>query len=405
MDKIRRTAFFLLCLMPILLAVTRAGADIASCLIGALLLFSSTLRKEWSWSKSAEMRVLELLWLFMMASAFLTPFSHKEAFITSLLWGRFVLLYAAARYWLLTDRQSLTLAGKIAAITLLAVAVDAGWQYITGTSLTGRPIHGDRLTGPLGTPNVGIFLLKVGMPVAGVILFKLAEAGRRRGLWLSGAAIVYVLTIIILSGERSSVVLMLAGIGAAGLTLFASRPRLRLPVFFGGAGIIALLALLIVTQPTVQNRAEEFTQQLGNFWHTYYGQMYIAAFDLGMAHPLTGTGAREFFPACNSIMRTTGVTYCDIHPHNIYMEWLAAGGIPALLLFALAMACFARQLARGAVFSDANVWLSAFAFGGYAVLAFPFAVMESGFSNWSGTLTWYSMGLVMSLYHMRKPHG
>lgn len=404
--KLHRTAFFLLCLMPLFIAATRAGADIGGGLIAALFLLSSFLKKEWQWTKAIEIRVLGALWLFMMASSFFTPFSHKEAFITSLLWGRFVLLYAAARYWLLADRRSLEIAGKIAALTLLLVALDAGWQYVTGTSLSGRPLFpGDRLTGPLHTANVGGFLLRIGLPVAGLELYRLAEAGKHRLMWLAGAAVIAVMTIIILSGERSSALLMLVGIGAAGFTLFVSRPRLRLAVLLSGAGVVALLALLIATQPTVQERAQAFIQQVGNFWHTPYGQMYLAAFDLGMAHPLTGIGAREFFPACNSIMAMRGITYCDLHPHNIYMEWLAAGGIVGLALFALAMACFARQLAQAAEYSGAAIALTAFAYGGYAALAFPFTVTQSNFSNWAGILFWYSMALVMSIHRMRQANG
>ncbi|MDE3015295.1 MAG: O-antigen ligase family protein [Pseudomonadota bacterium] len=401
-ETLRRIAFVLLCLMPLLLATTRAGADIAASLIAALFLWRSALQKEWRWTAEAEMRVLTALWLSLLVTSCLSPFNRIEAFGTSILWARFVLLYAAARYWLLANRRRLEIAGKIAAITLLPVAFDAGWQYVTGTSLSGHPMFtGTRLTGPLSKANVGGYLLRIGLPVAGLVTYLLIEAGRARRLWAATAATVAVMTIIVLSGERSSALLMLLGVGIIGFTLFVSHPKLRLWVLIGGAGVAALVAALVATQPLVQMRMQYLVQQLDDFWHTPYGQMYLAAFDLGMRHPLTGTGAHQFFAACNSIMAERGITYCDIHPHNIYMEWLAAGGVAGLLLFALAMACLARQLARAAEYGGAAVALTAFAYGGYAALTFPFIVTQSAFANWPGILFWYSMALVMSIHRMR----
>ncbi|OYV70964.1 MAG: hypothetical protein B7Z72_07010, partial [Gemmatimonadetes bacterium 21-71-4] len=64
-------------------------------------------------------------------------------------------------------------------------------------------------------------------------------------------------------------------------------------------------------------------------------------------------------------------------------------------------ACLARQLAQAAEYSGAAVALTAFAYGGYAALTFPFIVTQSAFANWPGILFWYSMALVMSIHRMR----
>src|SRR5438045_450803 len=94
---LRNIAFTLLCVMPLLLATTRAGADIALCIIAILFLVKSAISKQWGWTRNPEICSLGALWIFMLAVSWITPIDRLESFKAAFIWGRFILFFAAAR--------------------------------------------------------------------------------------------------------------------------------------------------------------------------------------------------------------------------------------------------------------------------------------------------------------------
>ena len=388
-------AFWILAFIPLLLANTRAGADIALGGIDVLFLARSFLTKDWQWAKKPEMKALGVLWLFMMAVSYATPINHFSAFKAALIWGRFILFYAAARFWILTSAQALKKVGTIGLFTIAWVAVDTFWQYKTGISLTHRPMISERLTGPLTKANIGNYLLKIGFPILGIFSYRLLQNGQPKRLWMPALGVMIVISLILVSGERSTPILLLAGLGIIGLTLFISQPRIRKWVVAAGVAFIALVGLLAATQPIVMDKTHFFVEQMSDFWHTYYGQMYIGAWRLFVQHPITGIGPQQFLEACKPT--ELGTTYCDVHPHNMYVEWLVATGLPGISLFIFSMALILRRLLTEIRFSGIACIIAACALGEFTMLLFPFVVTQSVFSNWSAVLFWYSLSLGMSL--------
>lgn len=389
------TAFGTLCAMPLLLIATRAGADIGACFIAILFLAHCKKHHYWDWTRQAEIRVLGALWAFMVLASWLTPFDPVSSFINSLIWGRFVLFYAAVRYWLLrTPAALLTLMRMGFAIFILA-AIDTIWQYQTGMSLTGREMISDRLTGALSNANIGNYLLKTGMPVLGLLTYHFINTGQRSQLWQPAAGVAVIISLVAVSGERSTAVLMLLALGVIGLTLFVFQKQLRTMVMLAASAITALIATLAATQPIIMEKAHFFVEQIADFENTYYGQFFTAAWKLWLEHPLTGIGPRQFLKACQP--EILNVTYCDVHPHNMYFEWLASTGLPGIALFVAAMAIIGRRLWQSATFSGHAIVLTAFAFSQFCVLLFPFVITQSTFSNWPAILFWYSLALGLSL--------
>ena len=108
-----KAAFTLLCLLPLLLAITRAGADIALCGVGFFFLLNSLYNRDWQWTSYVEIRVLGALWLWTLISSLLSPFDVWESFISALTWGRFILFFAAVRCWLFVSARDLKIANNI----------------------------------------------------------------------------------------------------------------------------------------------------------------------------------------------------------------------------------------------------------------------------------------------------
>ena len=260
----------------------------------------------------------------------------------------------------------------------------------------------ERLTGPLTKANIGNYLVKVGFPMLGIASYLLVMSGHVRRLWMPVVGLLILISLIMVSGERSTPILMMLSLGIVGLTLFISQPHTRKWVLMAGITIAALLVLLAATQPIVMDKVHFFIEQISDFWHTYYGQMYIGAWRLWLDHPLTGIGAQQFLEACKPEVLHT--TYCDVHPHNMYVEWLVATGLPGIVMFIAAMALILRRFLREASFNGTNAILAAIGLSEFAVLLFPFVVTQSVFSNWSAMLFWYSLGLGMSVLNLAKKH-
>ena len=393
--RLHTVAFALMCAIPLLLSATRAGADVAFCIIGVFFLLHSTVSKDWLWTRHPEMRTLGVLWGFMLAVSWITPFNHAESFISALIWGRFIVFFAAARYWLLNRAGALRTVSYTGLFVLLLVAIDTFWQYRTGVSLSGRPMNGDRLTGPLGYANIGNLLLKTGFPMLGVAFYQLMSQHKTRLLWLPIAGLCTIISLVMVSGERSTAVLLFLSLGIIGLMLFIAMPQARKWVLSAVVGITLMLGALAATQPVIQSKAAFFVEQVSNFWVTPYGQLYIGAGNLWMQHPFTGIGIKQFFKACDNGALNTN--YCDIHPHNMYAEWMALTGTPGICLLLLSLFFMSRELVRKADFTGANAIVTAFAFAGCAVVVFPFVVTQSPFANWPAMLYWYCLSLSLGL--------
>lgn len=382
--------------MPLLLGITRAGADIGLCIIAVMFLSHCALRHDWQWLRQPETKALAALWAFMLATSMASPVHPMEALKAAAIWGRFLLFFAAARFWLLTPSPALQKLGAIALCILFLAAIDTFWQYKTGLSLTGHAMIGeDRLTGPLTKANIGNFFLKIAVPMAGVISYRMIAAGQFKRLWIPALALLTTIAIVMISGERSTALLMLLSFGVIGASLAMFRPQARKWVAAGAAAVAAFVALVAATQPIFMGKVHFFIEQVSDFGNTPYGQLYLAAWRLWRQHPLTGIGAQQFLEACQPAILQ--VTYCDVHPHNMYFEWLVATGLPGLLLFILAMALILRRLLREASFTGTASILTAFALSEFAVLLFPFVVTQSVFSNWSAALFWYGLSLGVSL--------
>lgn len=396
-NRLRQTSFMMLCAFPGLLVLTRSGSEITLILIALMFLLASAIGGGWSWLKQPEIRILIILWIYMLAIAWITLVNPMESLKASLIWGRFILFYAALRFWLLQTANDLTRLYTFGLVFISLAMMDTALQYVTGTDILGRNLRGDRLTGPMSNPNIGNFLLKISLPMMGLMFYQITRHGKRWQRIYAAMFTMALIFLVLVSGERSIALLMLLAIGVAGIILFVFNPPLRRRVLFGGLSIATLLVIITATQNIVQHRGQFLIQQLSDFWNTTYGQLYMAVYRLWQEYPLFGIGVKQFREACPTIMDKFNIVYCDIHPHNLYLEWLVSTGIIGFALFMLAMAIIVCRLLRTISLNGRSSILAAFSCAGLVVLLFPLIVTQSQFSNWPGMIFWYSLALTASL--------
>ncbi len=368
------------------------GACVATCL---LFLLHSRREKSWQWLADPVVRAGVLAWLWMVATS-LFALEIKPALSSAAPWIRFVLFYAAAVYWVLKDRKALYVLAGMLMVMFALISVDTLWQYASGTSLTGNPIDvTGRLTGPFDNVKVGIYLSKLLLPVLAIGLYVcMAKKQRSRLVGLS-ALVSLVLVCILLSGERTafasaSLGLLLAGVGFARL-----YPSARKALFLLGVTVCVAAASVAATQPWVQARLQETQRVFENVGNSPYGKLVVAGYRIGMDHMLTGVGLKNFERACLATP-TQGELYCNLHPHNVYMEWFAAGGVAGLVMFlGLLFALVKVALATTRLQPREYKLMGVFALALLVLNFFPLPA-QSMFSNWPAILQWYGISVMFA---------
>ncbi len=386
--------------VPLLLAFSRAGADIVITGIGVLFLVRSAFTRQWEWLKRPDIMVLTILWLYLMASA-LTASDPSTSLIKSLIWGRMVLFFAAATSWILVSSKHLSLICRIILPTLLFLMVDTAWQYITSVSLSGNPKFGHRLSGPLSSYNIGNLLLKTSIPVLCFWFYRAYQSSHKPQMLLSLIGLMAIAALVVISGERSIGILMFLGMSGLFGFLFLYQPKIRKYVFGYAAIMAAIITLLFSTQIPTQQRSAEFLKTMSSFWDSHYGELFRNAYALWKEHPITGLGVGGFRNHCDAMMEKINTTHCAIHPHNIYLEWLSETGIIGLVLFITAMAIIVQRFVKHQLMQMPHI-LAAGSVAMFIILLFPIIGTQSAFANWPAILFWFSLSMTIGLSQSSK---
>ncbi len=387
--------------IPFALIFARAGADIILTLTVLIFLIRCLHVRDASWMRRPLFAVLLLLWAYtcLVSGLFADDPPHALALgFTSL---RFFLFFIAMGHWILRDAKDVRYIAWFIGLTLLFMGVDVATQWTTGRSLFGVPRFDTyRLTGSMHLPDAGTYIAKLWFPALGMFLWMV----RRKYLPAVIAAAIFLVPWILLSGERSGTLMFILSLCASGGYAALLWPKGR-PVLLGLAGGFALaLALVVTCNPFIHARMLMLIDQVPSFGQTVYGQMWKGAFLLWESHPIIGVGIGGFRDLCPSLRYAGRVTYCDIHPHNTYLEWLSSGGIVALALYVTFVVLLVKSvipkpspLGRG---KGDGVILAACMLGTYVMNLFPVAVTQGAFSNWAATLEWFSLAAAMSLLRL-----
>lgn len=168
-----------------------------------------------------------------------------------------------------------------------------------------------------------------------------ASAKRARLFWMGSAAVLALALLI--TGSRG------AWLGAAaGLVVLLARLRRRRPLLLGLLAFLAL-GLLVVLSPAGQplrSRVRWFVEDPGGGARRL---IWRDSLRMASAYPLGGAGHDAFgpaFPAFQSLQLAQEKPDDYIEsPHNVFLDYLTTGGLPALLLFVLLLGAAVRSYA------------------------------------------------------------
>lgn len=399
----RLACLLMVAALPLLLVVHRAMADVFFSLVALVFLLRSIWLRDWECLKPIEHRWMIGLWLY--TCVLVAPFADDrlKAMEEALIWIRFPVLFMALRCWLVKSRDDVKLLLAIMLPTLAVAWLDTVTQAVTGHSLSGHEPNFGRLTGPLEKPVIGMYLAKLSLGLCGGIMLLFLDGKR----WRSVAAMMVLAAMVwtvFASGERTASILYIGGVGTMLLAIAWRRPAFRLPMLAGVALMACGMALMATQSDFLQERLTLLEEQASSpeavMEKSPYGQLWEAAWISWKDAPVLGHGIRSFRKLCPPLAKEHAVWYCDLHPHNHYMEWLVETGLIGVMGYLGLAVLLVWQVARGlrrADIADVPQWAAAL---GMLVLCFFPGATQSFFSNWPAILHWLGLSMAIAVLNV-----
>jgi O-antigen ligase len=183
--------------------------------------------------------------------------------------------------------------------------------------------------------------------------------------------------------------------GLAFVLAFLILPASRLKMAAIGVLTGALLVVAVWQNPALIDRQGQQTSEVvGEISGSIYGQIWQSALAMSADHPVFGVGLRQFRelcpdpaygPADNVEIR------CNLHPHNMYLEWLVESGLTGLAAFMAMVVLWLkqgvghfRQLRNDPLFIGLLITL--------CIRLWPLASTTSFFTAWSAVPFWMMVG-------------
>ena len=149
------------------------------------------------------------------------------------------------------------------------------------------------------------------------------------------------------------------------------------------------------------NIQPSFIEVIKNFGTSAYGEIYLLSYKMFLDNPITGIGINNFKYLCNynEIYRNMMVNYnCASHPHNIYIQWLAEGGIIVFISFISYLFFLVKFITNNN--GDKKYKIISL----IIILLMFWPIMSTGslIKNWYGVTTFFIIGMCICLSKFKK---
>ena len=378
---------WLVLLVPIALVSVSGVADVLCSVAAMLLVVRAVLQRDNSTFNRPWIITLLMLWIYLcIRSVFATD--PVASLGDAVVWLRYPMFAIAASEVLRNDgdrRRFIT----IYACSVGFLSADAILQYFVGYDIAAHPQPGEmRLTGPFGRPRAGIALAWMFLPPL------LALVQRRQWLWATALGGISIFAIT-LSSERMA----LATLGLDALGLLILLPQWRRQVLIVVGICAALVFLVMFARPSLLERQVNSTWQVVTALdQSQYGVIWNSGLAIASEHPVFGVGMKNYRivcpdPAFGPLLGVHDLPRCSTHPHNYYLEWLIAGGIPAVVMFVVAIGLLLRDLLA---YGDRRNLLFVGLVATILMRLWPLAPTTSFFQNWCAIPLFLTIGWALA---------
>ena len=435
--NLKNFSLFLIILLPFAIILGQAPSDIIVSSVSILFLTNSIIHKDWSWLKIKWIKIVFLLWLYLIFASFFS-LDKEISFSHSILFVRFFIFAVALEYWVLSEKRNLNYVLYSLGLAFLIVSLDTFYQFLNfdlskgyGPDFFGFYSNDHfRLTGPFRSNIPGAYMSKFFFIILLFSFIKSKKFGKNNFVFIS--LITSIFYLVFLTGEAMS----FASMGLGIFVLFLLEKKLRKQIIFSTSIVFILILFtikfnpvwkkieIVETNPWHNGTIYEvripcdddasklckktyktqpfFYEVLTNFSKTAYWETYNQAFLIWKDFPLFGIGIKNYTNACNLSKYKENLKkfFCTTHPHNFYIQWLVETGVFGFIGFIFLVVSWFNHFMRFALKRlDPLLYgpiLSLF------VLFWPIMSTGSFFSNRNATMNWFVMALCLSIIQLKK---
>lgn len=426
---------FIFTLVPVLLLTGPALPDIAVTIsVLYFLIVFLFFKKDFQFTKNLYFITSIIFWISIIFISFFAIDKYKS-FQDSIIFLRLLMIPIICIYFFYDTQKKILNSINLIFIIVVFVLIDTLFQYFNYSSEFGfgRDLLGfksdwyGRLTGPFGDELIpGAYVSKFGL--LGYLFFIFRKNFKYKNI-LEVLYLTLICFVTFASGERMALATFLLALFF--LLVFLKNKRLiflfsilfsfiliftslKFHPFYNDYRIIESTHFhqglkieknfdcdLNISKKCTKiiNLQPSFIKILENFKSSAYGEIYQAGLKMFINNPITGIGISNYETVCNNknIYKNLMKNYsCASHPHNYYIQWLSEGGIITLSAFILLLISIFYLINK-----NVNIIIKFISLASILILFWPIMSTGSLVKNWNGILTFYIIGLHLSLNNIK----
>jgi len=406
-DRLGNVMAWLTCLLPPMFFLSHAVADICCSVIALLFLVESYWRRDWQWCQQLWVKVGMGIWAYMVLRSF-GAYDVCYALSISLPFIRFIVFAVALQKRVLCVPLFSERVFKYLTISTIIALLETLSQYAFGhgviSLLLDRPrFVSGRMSGPMSEARIGIMLTYVGFIMLVPYITRAMVYGKdHKPYWDTPRALLATLlsllfvTTIFVSGERMAFILTSMGYGLLSLSIWRTVGKwLALVGLLKTLSVVGVFA--VAGRHMVERQLISTWETLSHFFESSYGQLWLTGIDMGLKHPIFGIGPKQFSHFCPDYMRINPTEWCNLHAHNIYIEWFSELGLVGLVLFIFLLwrTIVWFQLKKLPELISNPLWLGLMIT--LLLRLFPLTANTSFFKNWAAVPLWFVIGWLFAI--------
>ena len=435
----RNLLSYLYLLIPLFLITGPAIPDIVITLGVLFGIFYILYQKEYE--NLIKLNLFKISIIFWLSLILISFFSYNKyySFQDSLIFIRFLLIPLFCYFLFFKDKKVFERLLLVLFVIIVFVSIDTLYQFFNYTSKDGfkEDLLGfksnwyGRLTGPFGNELIpGSYLSKFGL--FGFI-FLISIKRLEKNIIIQSLYLSLIILVCYVSGERMAFATFSLSLLLLLIFLDGFRKSIILSIFIGTLFIFLTIYLhpfhndFNIIESTqyhqgqkiekffkCENDAEKicskiiniqpnFFEVIKNFDSSAYGEIYLLSFKMFLDNPITGIGINNFQFLCNynELYKNMMINYdCASHPHNIYIQWLAEGGLIVFILFILYLFFLVKFIINN--IGDKKYKIISL----IIIINMFWPIMSTGslIKNWFGVTTFFIIGLCMCISRFKNSY-
>ena len=400
MNLVNRENFFflLLLLLPISIIVGSSFSLINIITLNLFFLVLLIAQKKFDFINHISIKLILSFYLYLIFNSTISQ-NYEVGLLRNLGFIRLIILFIFINYFFFYYENEKKLL-DFWSLILSALVIDVYIEYFYGANLFGwgsyDQIYGDRITSFFRDEPI------VGAYIAGFIFLIFGHLLKRfKKKTLAFAFLLFALTAIIFTGERSNTIKIFLGIIIYFLLLDFLKIKTKLMIislfFIIFAVIISQSEYLKLRYISQFYNVITHKKNFQNLEDNQYIKLYKSGYSVFKNYPLFGVGNKNYrVETCrendNAQLRSNYV--CLTHPHQVYFELLSEHGIIGFIIILSIFFFLMFKILKSILMSRNYIQIGAFTF---VVINFiPFLPGGSFFSDFNITLFWINFSIMFA---------